>query len=227
MGILPTYGMAGIGIAAAIGFIFALSILAGNSGIINTSPEQSLQEKTSNVPSGQVAEDSNGSAPMFAKVGEGSSGGPGENLSLNQQEQSSLELGPTLESVVAMDPSTRISDQIVPDMQFESHKPVLIQARFANHNDGLVGNHSISLSIIRGSGVVESDSAETIGQRQVQATIFRGDIGANSSIELDLYWNPDIPGDYTILIFSDTAELASSHAITPATIIPVRVVAAS
>lgn len=222
MGILPTYGMAGIGIAAAIGFIFALSILAGNSAIINTSPEQSLQQKTTNVPSEQAAEDSNVPA-MGPKSNEGSAGG-----SLNQQELSSLDLGPTLESIIAMDPSTRISNQILPDMQFESHKPVLIQAKLANHNEGLLENQSISLSIIRGSNGVESDSLQTIEQRKDLATNFLGDIGANSSIELDLYWNPDTTGDYTILVFSDIAEeLGSPHSITPDAIIQVKVVIAS
>jgi hypothetical protein len=208
MGTLPTYGMAGIGIAAAIGFTFALSILAGNSSIINTSPEQSLQQKTSNVPAGQAIEDSNGAAPMSA-------------------EREGLDLGPTLESIIAMDPSTRISNQIVQDMQFELRKPVLIQTKFANHNDGLLENQSISLSIIRGSGVIESDSSETIEQRREQAANFIGHIGASSSIELDLYWNPDTTGEYTIMIFSNTAEELSSPDSIAAITIPVKVVVAS
>jgi len=217
MGILPTYGMAGIGIAAAIGFIFALSILAGKSAIINTSPEQSLQQKTTNVPSDQTAEDSTSPA-MGPKSNEGS----GETF--NQQAQSSLKVGPSLESIIVIDPNTRLSNQIVSDMKFESHKPVLIQAKFANHNDGLLENQSISLSIIRGE-VAESDSSQTIEQLKDQATNFLGDIGANSSIELDLYWNPDTTGDYTILVSLDTAE--EPRSITPATIIPVKVAIAS
>src|SRR2546422_831836 len=128
MGKLPTYGMAGIGIAAAIGFVFALSIFSANSGIINTNLEQSRQEKT-NEPTGQKA-GNNGAAPLFGKSTD-------------------------------------------------------------------------------------------------QSAYFRGDIAAQSGIELELYWNPDTPGDYTILLSSNTPlDLASPEPTKPVAIIPVKVVAA-
>jgi len=222
MGKVPTYGMAGIGIAAAVGFVFALSIFSANSGIINL--EQSRQEKT-NEPTGQKA-GNNGAAPLFGKSTD-QSASPQENLSSNQQVQSSLDLRPTLESILATDRSRSISSEINPVMEFEVHKPVLILAKFANQNDGLVKNHTISLNIR--SGVVDySNSSETTEQSQYdQAAYFRGDIAAQSGIELELYWNPDTLGDYTILLSSNTPlDLASPESTKPVAIIPVKVVAA-
>ena len=224
MGKLPTYGMAGIGIAAAVGFVFALSIFSANSGIINTNLEQSRQEKT-NEPTGQKA-GNNGAAPLFGKSTD-QPASPQENLSSNQQVQFSLDLRPTLESILATDQSRLISSEISPGMQFEVHKPVLILAKFANQNDGLVKNHTISLNIR--SGVVDyNNSSETTEQSQYdQAAYFRGDIAAQSGIELELYWNPDTPGDYTILLSSNTPlDLASPEPTKPVAIIPVKVVAA-
>src|SRR5437867_2656038 len=223
MGKLPTYGMAGIGIAAAVGFVFALSIFSANSGIINTNLEQSRQEKT-NEPTGQKA-GNNGAAPLFGKSTD-QSASPQENLSSNQQVQSSLDLRPTLESILATDRSRLISSEINPGMEFEVHKPVLILAKFANEKEGLVKNHTISLNI--SSGVVDySKTTEQEQGQNDQAAYFRGDIAAQSGIELELYWNPDTPGDYTILLSSNTPlDLASPEPTKPVAIIPVKVVAA-
>ncbi len=214
--------MAGIGIAAAIGFVFALSIFSANSGIINL--EQSRQEKT-NEPTGQGA-GNNGPAPLFSKSTD-QPASPQENLSSNQQVQSSLDLRPTLESILATDRSRLISSEISPGMEFEVHKPVLMQAKFANQNDGLVKNHTISLSI-RSGAVDYSNSSETTEQGQYdQAAYFRGDIAAQSGIELELCWNPDTPGDYTISLSSNTPlDLASPEPTKPVATIPVKVVAA-
>jgi len=223
MGKLPTYGMAGIGIAGAIGFVFALSIFSANSGFINTNLEQSRQENT-NEPTGQGA-GNNGPASLFSKSTD-QPASPQENLSSNQQVQSSLDLRPTLESILATDQSRLISSEINPGMEFEVHKPVLIQAKFANQKEGLVKNHTISLNIR--SGVVDySKTTEQEQGQNDQATYFRGDIAAQSGIELELYWNPDTPGDYTILLSSNTPlDLASPEPTKPVAIIPVKVVAA-
>ena len=223
MGKLPTYGMAGIGIAAAIGFVFALSIFSANSGFINTNLEQSRQENT-NEPTGQGA-GNNGPASLFSKSTD-QPASPQENLSSNQQVQSSLDLRPTLESILATDRSRLISSEINPGMEFEVHKPVLIQAKFANQKEGLVKNHTISLNIR--SGVVDySKTTEQEQGQNDQAAYFRGDIAAQSGIELELYWNPDTPGDYTILLSSNTPlDLASPEPTKPVAIIPVKVVAA-
>ena len=223
MGKLPTYGMAGIGIAGAIGFVFALSIFSANSGFINTNLEQSRQENT-NEPTGQGA-GNNGPASLFSKSTD-QPASPQENLSSNQQVQSSLDLRPTLESILATDQSRLISSEINPGMEFEVHKPVLIQAKFANQKEGLVKNHTISLNIR--SGVVDySKTTEQEQGQNDQAAYFRGDIAAQSGIELELYWNPDTPGDYTILLSSNTPlDLASPEPTKPVAIIPVKVVAA-
>ena len=199
------------------------SIFSANSGIINTNLEQSRQEKT-NEPTGQKA-GNNGAAPLFGKSTD-QSASPQENLSSNQQVQFSLDLRPTLESILATDQSRLISSEISPGMQFEVHKPVLIQAKFANQKEGLVKNHTISLNIR--SGVVDySKTTEQEQGQNDQATYFRGDIAAQSGIELELYWNPDTPGDYTILLSSNTPlDLASPEPTKPVAIIPVKVVAA-
>ncbi|HEV8404460.1 MAG TPA: hypothetical protein VGQ13_01010 [Nitrososphaera sp.] len=222
---LPTYGTAGIGIAAAIGFVFALSILSTNSGIINTNLDQSRVEKTTS-PSGQEA-DTNGDASTFAKSGD-QSAQPQESLSLTQQERSSLDLRPTFEAMIATDTSRSVSREIVPQMEFEIGKPVLIQAKFANQNDESIKDHAISLSIRAGGGEQGNSSESTEqGQTNEQAADFRGDIAARSNIELELYWNPDKAGDYTILLFSNTQlELAAPEPIKPLTFIPVKVVGA-
>src|SRR5947208_2474982 len=222
MGKLPTYGMAGIGIAAAIGVVFALSIFSANSGFINTNLEQSRQENT-NEPTGQGA-GNNGPASLFSKSTD-QPASPQENLSSNQQVQSSLDLRPTLESILATDQSRLISSEINPGMEFEVHKPVLIQAKFANQKEGLVKNHTISLNIR--SVVDYSKTTEQEQGQNDQAAYFRGDIAAQSGIELELYWNPDTPGDYTILLSSNTPlDLASPEPTKPVAIIPVKVVAA-
>ena len=111
-------------------------------------------------------------------------------------------------------------------MEFEVHKPVLIQAKFANQKEGLVKNHTISLNIR--SGVVDySKTTEQEQGQNDQAAYFRGDIAAQSGIELELYWNPDTPGDYTILLSSNTPlDLASPEPTKPVAIISVKVVAA-
>ena len=199
------------------------SVFSTNSGIINTNPEQSRQEKT-NEPTGQGA-GNNGPASLFSKSTD-QPASPQENLSSNQQVQSSLDLRPTLESILATDRSRLISSEINPGMEFEVHKPVLIQAKFANQKEGLVKNHTISLNIR--SGVVDySKTTEQEQGQNDQATYFRGDIAARSGIELELYWNPDTPGDYTILLSSNTPlDLASPEPTKPVAIIPVKVVAA-
>ena len=199
------------------------SIFSANSGIINTNLEQSRQEKT-NEPAGQGA-GNNGAAPLFGKSTD-QPASPQENLSSNQQVQSSLDLRPTLESILATDQSRLISSEINPGMEFEVHKPVLIQAKFANQKEGLVKNHTISLNIR--SGVVDySKTTEQEQGQNDQAAYFRGDIAAQSGIELELYWNPDTPGDYTILLSSNTPlDLASPEPTKPVAIIPVKVVAA-
>src|SRR5947208_7048632 len=223
MGKLPTYGMAGIGIAAAIGVVFALSIFSANSGFINTNLEQSRQENT-NEPTGQGA-GNNGPASLFSKSTD-QPASPQENLSSNQQVQSSLDLRPTLESILATDQSRLISSEINPGMEFEVHKPVLIQAKFANQKEGLVKNHTISLNIR--SGVVDySKTTEQEQGQNDQAAYFSGDIAAQSGIELEMHWNPATPRDYTILLSSNTPlDLASPEPTKPVAIIPVNVVAA-
>jgi hypothetical protein len=219
---LPTYGMAGIGIVAAIGFVFALSILSTNSGIITTNLEQGQLKTTS--PSGQEA-DTNGGASSFAKSTD-QSASPPENLSLTQQERSSVDLQPTFEAIIATDTSRSVLREIVPQMEFEIGEPVLIQAKFANQNDESIKAHTISLSV-RGAvnNSTSSESAEQ-GQRNEQLANFRGDIAAHSNIELELYWNPGKAGDYTILVFSNSQlELATPEPMEPLMIIPVKVVA--
>jgi hypothetical protein len=206
---LPTYGMAGIGIAAAIGFIFALSFLVSNSS--NISDQGDLKNEPSS--SSKAAQDGNdGAATLFSRSN--NAGATDENLSLSRKEATSTLFRPTLESIAVTDTSSQESSELVPNMQFESHKAVLIRAKFTNQNDGPVENHTITLNIKK----------DEPAQTRDQAASFRGDIGAHVGIELDLYWDPDTPGDYTLLIFSSTS---SSEPEAPESTIPLRVVAAS
>lgn len=47
----------------------------------------------------------------------------------------------------------------------------------------------------------------------------------NGSAELELYWNPEKAGDYTLMVFSITQEgLASNDSVNPVASIPIKVI---
>lgn len=137
MGTFPAYGMAGIGIAAAIGFVFALSFLS-NSAIIDTglidrqsSSEPSsflVQQKTGNSGgmNSSLFSDSQGTTNMEAADQLPASE---ENTSLMMKTESQVELRPTLVSITASDgASGETIGEVVSETEFQAGKPVFIKA---------------------------------------------------------------------------------------------------
>lgn len=212
--------MAGIGIAAAIGFVFALSFL-GNKGAVDDGSGQLLQQNAPTEqqritpPAGQEASDN---TSMFAKdAGQEANAPASETANMMQ-----VDLRPTLTSIVALDANREVMGDVVPGMEFEVGKPVLIQASFANQNDGMIIDHFISISI-RNSGGSDTLSQQE-GQPFEHAADFKGNIAANSSIELELYWTPQKSGDYTLLVSTVTpGDLASTIPVKPTSEIPIKV----
>jgi hypothetical protein len=224
--------MAGIGIAAAIGFVLALSFVSNNNNnaVIDTGNENPnlAQERSSSEPSSLLiqhkAEESQGTAAekRMMEADENNN-----NASLMMQQGTSSSLAPTLVSITASDGITgnAIGD-VVPEMQFKVHKPVFIKSNFVNTNDVPLPSHLIAMGI---STKNESSSTATTfanqSQLYQQATTFHGDISANGSVELELYWNPASTGEYALFLFSMTPEnLASNEPIRPIESIPIRVV---
>ena len=204
---LPSYGMAGIGIAAAIGFVLALSAFGGNLGIVpaHNGNLQTLQQKANEVaPSDQSAQ--NNAASQYAK---------GAERSGQPQDSATSDSRPVLDSVIVLNASREKIGELVPQMQFHQGSPVIIQSKFENKASATIQNQTITISLRAAEGQSQSDQ---------QAANFRGDINANSSIELELYWNPERTGEYTILLFSDNPVGTTSQSAVPVAEIPVRVV---
>lgn len=219
MGSFPTYGMAGIGIAAAIGFVFVLSFLGNNGAIDDGEILQSnapIEEQRATEP--MADQESGDDASTFAK----DSSGAMDSAPAGQSAMMQLDLRPTLTSIVALDSTRELIGEIEPGMQFNIDEPVLIQANFANENPEVISDHFIAMSI-RNAGGSETLSQE--GQPFDHAANFQGNIAANSSVALELYWTPQQAGDYTLLLFSVTPDdLASTEPVRPAAMIPIKVI---
>ena len=117
--------------------------------------------------------------------------------------------GPVLTSIVALDASRGFVGEVVPDMQFEAGKPVLIQASFANESPEVIANHFVAMAI------QNRGDANTLAG----AANFHGAIAANSSVALELRWIPQ-SGDYTLALYSEAFE---SDAAEPEDAIPISV----
>lgn len=212
MASFPTYGMAGIGIAAAIGFVFALSVLVNTGGI------DGGNELASDFPSAdqqRKAEESAGedAVTLANDTQEGMSSPAGESAMMQG------DLRPTLNSIVALDGGGEVVGEVVPGTEFAIGESVLIQASFSNPADAVVSDHFIAMSI-RNAGQGESLGQEEQSER---AATFRGDVAANGSVKLELYWTPQTAGDYTLLVFSATpSDLSSTVPIAPIASIPIR-----
>ncbi|MGI0037430.1 MAG: hypothetical protein ACRD99_03640 [Nitrososphaera sp.] len=219
MATFPTYGMAGIGIAAAIGFVFVLSFLGNNSAVDDGDILQSNapieQQRTSEPLADQ---ESGGDASMSAKdsAGEIDSAPAGQSAMM-------LDLRPTLTSVVVLDKSRELIGEVVPNMEFKAGEPVFIQASFSNGNPDGISDHFIAMSI-RNAGGSETLAQDT-GEPFDHAANFQGNIAANSSIALELYWTPQRAGDYTLLVFSTTpGDLSSTEPVEPTVAISIAVI---
>lgn len=214
----PTYGMAGIGIAAAIGFVFVLSFLGNNGAvddgeILSTTPTE--QQRTGEPLANQ---ESGGDESMAAKdfAGEMDSAPAGESAMMIS------DLRPTLTSIVALDGNRETIGEVEPGMEFEAGAPVLIQANFANENPQVISDHFIAMSIRNAGG---SETSEQLEEPFEHAANFQGNIAANSSIALELFWTPQRAGDYTLLLFSMTpGDQSSTVPVEPAAAITIAVI---
>lgn len=176
-----TYGMAGVGIAAAIGFVFALSLFVSyanddaGSNLLEQQQEQARTQPSSSLfvqqRAGDSADADNGSSQeMTARtmdsakknetVFEGQGGENASPMMQQSEEASPSSLRPTLVSIIAFDGGTgEIIGEVVPDMQFEVGKPVFIKAHLANPNSVQIPDNIISLGI--SSNSVNEDESRT------------------------------------------------------------------
>jgi hypothetical protein len=242
VGKYSTYGMAGVGIAAAIGFVFALTILNTNNpvgtGIDNNNPEvaQRLVETQPNAASSflfaqqesATSNESAGSSAMAKQDGDQAAGSAlsQEAPSTLMQLEATENLQPTLTSVVAVNGTTGdVIAELASDSEFLVGKPYFVQAQFTNPNETIILDHTLIMTLTRNGTGADSAQQSSDSQQLVQATNFHGDIGANETVDLEFYWNPDIEGQYTLSIFSLTpADLSVDGAREPVLSIPVQTI---
>jgi hypothetical protein len=168
-----TYGLIGIGIASAIGFVFALSFLGNN----NTTLTEEQQREESFLLTSQLKQDIDDSQQQPFAESDSQRGMPESSLMMQQEAE---ELRPTLTSIIALKSNREIIGEVTPQMKVEVNKPVLIQASLANPNEAQIRQHTIILGIRAN----EDGSDE-------QLVNFQGDIAGNGNTTLDLYWFPD------------------------------------
>ncbi|MCI0560432.1 MAG: hypothetical protein MN733_18250 [Nitrososphaera sp.] len=219
----PAYGMAGIGTAAAIGFVLALSLL-NNDPAIETGNDATTKEAR------QQLEDSQESALQTQEeVPEPESGGasnedseaPGstpmepedkQEMASNEMAQQRTNMHLSLSSLGAYSfPSRELIGSIDPDMAFPAGKSFLLQANFTSPKSS---DEELLISMeVRGN-------AETIAYSSLQ-----GRFADSDNISVEVLFSPENAGDYTILIFVLTpSELVSTPPIQPLIMIPVKVV---
>lgn len=225
-----TYGMAGIGIAAAIGFIFALTILNANVPLDvsqNDNPQlaQRQVETQPSAPSSffieqetpAAAQQEEDGAALFSKEQSSDTEADlqqGETAML--QQESAVDLQPTLSSLTAVNgTSGQVMGEVESGMVFAVGEPAFIRAHFINPTDGEIIDHTIVLSLAR-NGSEDASQSDTRALSYESAANFRGDIGAGGNVELELYWNPDSEGEYVLFVQSLTpANLSEPGATEP------------
>ncbi|HKU49924.1 MAG TPA: hypothetical protein VJP79_08240 [Nitrososphaera sp.] len=232
-----TYGMVGVGIAAAIGFVFALSFFGGNSNNNNNNgggvvdDGQLLQQQKSTPADQQRAaepptadrQEQGGEASLFAK-NNGS-----EEMTANSEPAGSInssmmqaDIRPTLGSVAALDAKNReVIGEVKAGMEFQVGKPVLVQVSFSNDNEAISYDDFITITIRSGSA--GTDLSSVVEEPYEDSTTMQGAIPGYNSVVLELYWVPQSADDYNLLIFSTkSGELASSDTIEPVSVIPIK-----
>jgi hypothetical protein len=195
--------MAGVGIAAAIGFVFALTFL-NNTGadspedvqrFVKTQPDESSSFFFSqHEPLADEAPTEEGATMLKQEV-------PSDPDS-SQQEMSMLqespELRPALSQVIAINgTSGETIMEVKEDSKFTLGGPVFIQAQFTNPNEAGVLDHTLVMTLAR-----DAEADDTLEQ----AANFRGDIGPDESVNLEFYWNPNAEGEYLLRVFSLTPD---------------------
>lgn len=229
----PTYSTAGIGIAAAIGFVFALSyfnsgdFIDSGNGTAEFAREQSSTEPSSLLIQ-QKSEDSQGMLASRMETNEATGNETPSteeegDAGLLMQQAPSFQL--TLVSItVSNGTSGEIIGDVAPEMEFVVNDPVFIKVTLVNPNETLIPGHLVALGISTGNEDALITRPEESRSYQ-QAATFHGDIRPNGSIEVELYWNPTLSGDYALMVFSVSSnDLISNEQIRPIQSIPVRVV---
>ncbi len=209
MATFPAYGMAGIGIAAAIGFVFALTLLSSNPAVNPELTNQPQDDATSfrqaSEPDSSAKEKSNTSELVD---------GEGGSAQLMMQQDGGINVPPALASITALDAGTgQLIGEVAPGMVLDANQTVIIRANFVNQN--AVANHLITLAISKN---------DTYNSQSVydKAANLRGNIGADSNLMLELYWNPSTAGGYTVILLTTDADGSEE----PIAEIPIRVVEA-
>ena len=195
MGSFPTYGMAGVGIAAAIGFVFVLSFF-GNQGGVNDG--QLLQSNESALDQQRAATEDES---QFAKEMDGANAPASESADMMQ-----LSSAPVLNSIVALDANGELLGEVVPGMELTADELVVIRASIVNQNDFDTGKYHITLGV-RASGEELSRSAN---DPFMDAAVMHGVVSATSVVELEMYWVPQSAGDYTLQVYMTPDELAGN-----------------
>jgi hypothetical protein len=206
--------MAGIGIAAAIGFVFALSYFGNapdqNGGELAQDAPPEVQRALEPAPSPKPADD----ASSFAK----DSSGEMDSAPAGESAMMVVDSAPSLTTVIAMNANRQVIGEVAPGMEFQVGEPVVFQANFFNPNDAAISDHFLAVSVR--SGDVDEQAA---AQSEYSANL-QGAIGGNSNIALELHWTPQKPGSYAVLVFSMTqADFASTADVEPISAIQIEV----
>ncbi len=203
----PAYGMAGIGIAAAIAFVFALTLLNSNPAV---SPEPTNQPQDGATTFRQASEPDSGDA------GESNRServyDQGQPAQLMMREDGGVNIWPMLVSITVLDADTgELIGDVAPEMVFGVNEPVLFRANFVNQD--AIANHLITIAISKN----DAHNSELVYDK---AANLRGNIGADSNFMLELYWNPAVAGGYTLILLTADAD----GSLQPIEEIPIRVV---
>ena len=187
------YGMVGIGIAAAVGFVFALSLLS-NSGIVGEggqTPEE-FQQRESSTISGEDAttmmESNDEGQANMKTTGNGSSSG-----GMLTMQAPSGDLNPVLASLAVLNSQREVIGEVGEDMEFKAGEAVFIEGILHNPHGTELLPQGISLAVVNSANEMEPEGG----------AVFNGIIPAGGNVALDLYWKPGAAGNYTIVLSSD------------------------
>ena len=232
----PTYSMAGIGIAAAIGFVFVLSYFNSSTTLDTGNGNDAtslMRQQSSPEPSSLLLQQqkSDDSQSMFASRMEATEATGNETPSAGSEADAGAtmpQLAPSLQlNLISISISNGTSGEIIGDvaseMKFAVNEPVFIKATLVNPSETVIPGHLVALGI---SPVNKDVPVTRPGESRSyqEAATFHGDISANGTVEVELFWNPTATGDYVLMLFSISSNhLASNEPIIPIESIPVQV----
>lgn len=121
-----------------------------------------------------------------------------------------------LSSIRAYTPLHELIGDVVPEMEFKKGEQVLFNATFANPSSyQKLDNFVLSLGI-------RDDSEDPLPD---DISIVTGDATPGGTISVEDSWVPEKAGEYRIMIFSMVeSDLISTRVMSPAEVIPIRVV---